>query len=340
MSALPQIGLDIGSSSIKIAELAPVGRGKWKLLTAASMPSPEGSAGVGRTVVQLAALAVIKLAKEAGTRSRRVVAALPEDQVFTHLVEMPLLSETEIQQALIWQVEQFIPIPREQAVWSWDVVKRDEAGGSMEVMLVAVPKTLAEWYRQVMEQAGLEPTALETEMIATCRAVIDPATSLSAVVDIGARGSDMGMVRSGKLVFSRTIPTAGEAFTRAVESGLGLDAAQAEKYKTTYGFSKDQMEGRLAESMRPVMVLIAQEMRKMIDFYLSKHTGEAVKTATLTGGVAAMPDVVGVLSGLLGLEVTIANPFERVILDEEQKKSLSGTEPFYATVVGLAMKET
>lgn len=339
MSALPLIGLDIGSTSLKIVELSPAGRGKWKLMSAASMPSPAGSSGAGRTLVQTMAAGIIKLVREAGVRSRRVVAALPEDQVFSHVVEMPLLKDSEIEQALTWQVEQFIPIPREQAVWSWEVVKRDESAGGMEVMLVAVPKNLAEWYRSVIEQAGLEPAALETELMATARAVVDATISLSVVVDIGAKGTDMGVVRSGKLVFSRTIPTAGEAFTRAVESTLGLDTAQAEKYKTTYGFSKDQMGGKLAEAMRPVMVLIAQEMRKMIDFYLNKHGGEPVRSATITGGVAAMPDVVGTLSGLVGLEVVVGNPFVKVMLDDAQRKALQGMEPFYSTVVGLAMKE-
>ena len=65
---------------------------------------------------------------------------------------------------------------------------------------------------------------------------------LSVVVDIGAKSTDMGIVREGQLIFAQTIPTAGDAFTRAIETGLGLDHAQAEQYKNTYGMNDKQLE--------------------------------------------------------------------------------------------------
>ncbi len=339
MSNLPKIGLDVGSAAIKVVELAPAGPGKWKLLTAASMAVADSGIVIGKTAVANAAGVISKIMREAGTRGRRVVAALAEEQVSTHVVEMPVMNEGEIEQALGWQVEQYIPLPRDQAVWSWEIVKKDEVAGVMEVMLVAVAKSLAEWYREVLEASGLEPVGLETELAATARADVAADAPLSVIVDVGARSTDMGMVRGGQLVFSRTVPTAGEAFTRAIESTLGLDPAQAEKYKNTYGFSATELGGKLVEAMKPVMGLIAAEVRKTMDFYSSKHAGEVAKIVTLSGGVAVVPDVVGVLSAALGMEVVVANPFARVELDGNQEKALAGSEPFYAVAVGLAMKE-
>ena len=59
---------------------------------------------------------------------------------------------------------------------------------------------------------------------------------------------------------------------------------------------------------------------------------------TLTGGIAALPDVVANLSGMLGMEVVVGNPFAKIDLDAAQKKSLAGSGPFYAVAVGLAMR--
>lgn len=333
-----KIGIDIGSATVKLVELAPLGKDKWKLLAGASVATPPG--GIMGNQNNLASLssAIVRALKESGARSRKAVAALPEEQVSSHVVEMPLMSDDEVQQALQWQVEQYIPIPAERAVWSHQVIKKDTNSGGMEVLLVAVSKTLVNSVTTVLEQAGLEPVALETELMATARAEIPPEFPLSMVVDIGARGSDLGVVRSGQLVFSRTIPTAGEAFTRAIESALGLDTLQAEQYRNAYGFSNDKLQGKLVEVMRPVLNVIANEIKKTGDFYSSKHSGEVIRLVTLSGGVALLPEVASILSGMVGMEVAIGNPFAKVVLDKNQAAQLSSIAAFYGVAVGLAMR--
>lgn len=339
MADLPKIGIDIGSATVKMVELVPSGKGQWKLTTAASMPSVSGGVIGNQNNLPALSAAIAKMIKESGAKSRKVVAALPEEQISSHVVDMPYMSDSEVHQALQWQVEQYIPIPADRAVWSHEVIKKDQQGGAMEILLVAAAKTLVTSYTQVLEQAGLEVAALETELMATSRAVAPPGVPLSIVVDIGARSSDIGVVRDGQLVFGRTIPTAGESFTRAIETTLGLDTAQAEQYKNTYGFAEGKLGGKLVDAMRPVLSVIATEVKKTSDFYISRHPGEAVKMVTLSGGISTLPEVVGMLSGILGVEVAIADPFSRIQLDSAQAKALSGSGPFYGVAVGLAMRE-
>jgi len=335
MSNLPLIGLDIGTASIKLVELIPTGSDKWKLLTAASTATA-GQAMSEKANLASVAQTIAKIVREAGAKSRRVVASLPDDKVSTHLLEIPLLPDSEIGQALQWQVEQYLPMPLDQAVWSYQVVKKDQMAGQMEVLLMAATKTLVEAYRQVLETAGLEPIAFETELVATARATVVASSPLTAIVDIGASTTDVGLVRGGQLLFSQTLPTAGEAFTRSIETALGLDKTQAESYKNTYGFSTNQLQGKLLAAMRPVLGVISTEIRKTIDFYTSKHPGETVKTVTLAGGVAALPDVVTALSAGLGMEVVVGNPLARITLDQAQAAAIKGYEPFYAVAMGLA----
>jgi type IV pilus assembly protein PilM len=339
MSDFVKLGVDIGTATIKIVELAPQGKNHWKLISAVSSVSPVG--GVVNNQGNLGAVSqlIVKMMKDAGMKSRRVIASIPEDQVSSHIVEMPLMSDGEIQQALQWQVEQYIPIPAEKAVWSYQVIKKDEVSGGMEVMLVAAAKSLVNSYTQILETAGLEVIALETELVAAARSLVPAEYPLSLIVDIGARSTDLGVVKNGQLVFSRMIPTAGEAFTRAIETGLGLDTRQAEEYKNTYGFLEEKLEGKLAAVMKPVLIVIAGEIKKTIDFYTSKHSGEAVKVVILSGGVATVPDMVNLISGMIGIEVVVANPFVRVALDSGQAKNLAGSGPFYGVAIGLAMRE-
>jgi len=339
MSDLPKLGIDIGNSTIKLVELVPTGKGKWRLVTAASINSVKGGISGGSANLPGISGALIKLIKESGAKSRRTIAALPEEQVSSHVVEMPIMKDEELKQALQWQVEQYIPIPAEKAVWSHQVISKNEGTGSMEVLLVAAAKNLVNSYMQVLEQAGLSVEAMETELTATARSVTSIDSPLSVVVDIGSKSSDLGIISHGQLMFARTIPTAGESFTRAIETALGLDMTQAEEYKNTYGFSANQLGGKLVEAMKPVLNVIATEVKKTVDFYLSKHAGETVKFVTLSGGIATLPDIVGILSSVLGVEVVIGNPFEKVTMSEQQNKMLAGSGSFYAVATGLSMRE-
>ena len=339
MADLPKIGIDIGSASIKLVELAPERKGMWKLVTAASMTTPpgfsveSGASGSGMSQV------ISKLVKESGARSRRVIVALPEEQASSHIIEMPIMKDEELKKALQWQVEQYIPIPSEKAVWSSQVIGKHESSGTMEVLLVAAAKNLVNGYVQIMEQAGLEVEVLETELVAEARSLASEKLPFVLIVDIGAKSSDLGVVNRGQLVFARTIPTSGASFNRAIETGLGLDALQADEYKNSYGFAANQLGGKVAAAMKPVLDVVANEIKKTVDFYVSKHPGEVVNAVILSGGVASVPEIVTMLSAILGVEVVVGNPFVNVNMNDKQRTLLAGAGPFYSVAVGLAMRE-
>jgi type IV pilus assembly protein PilM len=249
------------------------------------------------------------------------------------------MGDDEVKQALQWQVEQYIPIPADRAVWSYQIIRKDQATGGMEVLLVAAAKNLVNAYLTILEQADMEVVAMETELMATARAEIPTDLPLSLIVDIGSKSTDVGVIQKGQLVFARTIATAGDAFTRAIQTSLGLDVAQAEQYKNTYGFKADKLNGKLAEAMKPVLNVIAGEIKKTADFYTSKHSGEQISLVTLSGGVSVLPDMVSVLSGMLGMEVSVGNPFIKLVMDKNQSETLAGSGPIYGVAIGLAMRE-
>jgi len=308
MSNLPRLGIDIGSTTTKMVELVPAGKDKWKLVTAASMPSFSG--GIAGNPANLGSFsqALIKMRKEAGVRATKVIAALPEGQV-------------------------------DRAVWSHQVIRKDPTSGGMEVMLVAAAKNLVNAYVSIMEQAGLEVVALETELMAISRAMVPSSYPTSLIIDVGSKSTNVGVVEKGQLVFARTIPTAGEALTRAIQSSLGLELSLAEQYKVTYGLDSTKLGGKLVEAMKPVLNVISSEIRKTADFYTSKHSGQGITLATLTGGVAMMPEMVAMLSGAVGMEMSVGDPFIKLVLDKPQQQALATSGPLYGVAVGLGMRD-
>ena len=335
------VGLDIGSKTIKIVELSKEGntfRLRASGVVAHKSKTPEHIKEDKE--LGLLAEAVKKLHKEAKITSREVGIALPETQVYTRTIKFPQLTDAEIASAVRWEAEQYIPIPVNEAIVQHQIIERrdDTSPPSVSVLLVAAPKELVEKYARVVEMAGLSFAAVETELIALVRSLA-PEDQTVLLVDFGARSSDIAIARNGQLVFSRSIPTAGEAFTRAVSQTLGVEEAQAEEYKKAYGLSSTQLEGKIKGALDPIFRLVADEMKKATHFYQSEEKGDSPSSAILSGGSAGMPEAASTLTKLLGIEVVVGNPFSKVNVDPEAVKSLSGYAPFYSIAVGLAMRE-
>src|SRR3989344_5408410 len=142
------LGLDIGSHSIKVVELLKE-KTEIKLLSAGTSPTPPRALASG-TSADLEAVAIVikKLLKDAGATSRQAIVAPPESQVFTRVIDMPQLSPRELASAIKWEAEQYIPLPLDQVNVDFTVLRDSKKTGknTMEVLLVAAPKTLIEKY--------------------------------------------------------------------------------------------------------------------------------------------------------------------------------------------------
>ncbi|HJX59565.1 MAG TPA: type IV pilus assembly protein PilM [Patescibacteria group bacterium] len=335
------VGLDIGSKTIKVVELAKEGN-SWRLKASGVIGFQGTSPDKAKDQSELAALAQIikKLFKEANISSKEVALALPESQVFSRTVKFPPLTDQEIDSAVKWEAEQYIPIPVNEAIIEHQIIERRDTASPPEVvvLLVAAPRNLVEPYVRTVQMAGLTVVGVETELIALARS-ISPANQTVLLVDFGARSTDIAIVRNNQLSFTRTIPTAGEAFTRAVAQSLGVEVQQAEEYKRAYGLSQSQLEGKVKGALEPIFRVVVDEMKKAIHFYQSEEKGEAPKSIILSGGTAGMPEALSLLTKMMGLEVVVGNPFAKVAVDAQAAKSLAAFAPLYSIAVGLAMRE-
>jgi type IV pilus assembly protein PilM len=256
------VGIDIGSKTVKIVELEK--SGETYSLVASGVVGYSGST-VDKMVdeKEMASLAQIikKLHAEAGVSSKEVVISIPEPLVFTRTIKFPLLTDAEIASAVKWEAEQYIPIPVADAVIQHTILQRNETTTptGVIVLLVAAPRAIIEKYVKVIQLAGLTPIAVETELVALTRSLA-PIDKTVLLVDLGATSTNIAIAKKGLLSFSRSIPIAGEAFTRAITQGLGIASTQAEEYKKAYGFTQDQLEGKVKGTLDPVLRLVVDEI--------------------------------------------------------------------------------
>lgn len=333
-------GLDIGSYTLKVVHLARE-RDKFRLLSIGSVPSPDkGLLSESESDLTSLAQAIKKLHSEAKITTKSVVTALPQDQVFTRVLNFPKLSEEELASALKWEAEQYVPIPLAEVTLAHQIVGTARKGKKevMDVLLVAAPTRLIHKLTGVIETAGLRAISVETEILALARSLVGASQETSLLVDLGAKATDLAVIEEGEVVFNRSIPTAGEALTRAVSSELGLGPEQAEAYKKAYGVDPTKLEGKLSRVIEPILGVIISEMEKAIHFCQSQR-GQVIKRVLLAGGTAALPAVVGLLAKRLNIEVQIGDPFSQVAKDELVSRIPKKELPYYAVAVGLAMKE-
>lgn len=328
-------GLDIGSHSIKIVQLSPEGK-RWRLAAAGVVPTPTpGMLTESEKALVEVAESIKKLVTSARITAKEAVFSLPESKVYTRLVSFPPLTDTELASAIEWQIESYIPIPKKDAVYDHQIVSRGEK--EVEVLLVAAPKVVANKYIKVLELAGFTTLAVETELLALSRSIA-PKDRRSLVIDFGASSTDCAVVIGGQLMFSRSIPTAGEAITRAVAKGIEVAPAQAEEYKRTYGLKEKALEGKVKESINPVLSMIIDELKKVAGYWLSDHPEQAIETVVVSGGGAGLQSLTPLLTEKLGVEANVGDPFAQILKDDNTARHLAPYAPLYAIAVGLAMR--
>lgn len=335
-------GLDIGTNTIKIAQVEKETDKKFKLISAGLIPTPQpGFQSQQDSDLIPLAQAIKKLHADAKITSKDVVFSLSESQVFSRIIEMPPMSEGELIQAVPWEAEQFVPMPMSDITLDWQIVSRAEkskVGEKMKILIVAAPTALIKRYTTVLELAGLNVSAIETEMIAAVRALVSSSMPPTIVVNYGAKSCDIAMVIGGQIYFTRSVSTAGEALTRAISSSLALEPSQAEEYKKTYGLEEAQLEGKIKKTIAPVLDIVSGEIKKAILSWKEKDS-TPFSGLILCGGTAGLPQISSYLAAQLGIEVQTADPFALLKVDPNFIVKLRPNAPLFAVAIGLAEKE-
>lgn len=340
-------GLDIGSSTIKLVELSTNGK-TYSLVSYGMVPTPPSGIYSESEIDQKALSQVIaNLAKDSKVNTNMVVTSLPEAQVSTKVVTMPVMSDNEVASAIKWEAEQYVPWPIADVSLDWQILSRPEktekgTEGKMEVLLVAAPTALVNKYVKILKMANLEIIGVETELVAMARSLIfsDQSAPPSLIVSIGAMSTSLCIVSGGLLVFTRSIATGGIALARAVATELGIDPTQAEEYKKSYGLDKSQLSGKVMMAIKPIFDVIVNEIKRAFSFYQDLKPKESIKRLVVCGGSAKLPGLVVYLASEAGgVEVAIADPWKNIAVSEKLSNQVREDAPLFATVVGLAMKE-
>ncbi|MBI4078680.1 MAG: type IV pilus assembly protein PilM [Candidatus Levybacteria bacterium] len=343
MKSLP-FGLDIGASSVKVVWLSQ-DQGMFFLNAASSMPLfAKGMQSDSPFDQEQMAKALQGAVKNAKITTPFVNVALPENQVYTRILEMPVLSDKELSSAIYWEAEQYIPVPLNTVTFDWKVLakpKSTEAGATMKVLLVGAPTTIIDRYQKIIGLSGLTINAVETEILSVARSVItDNNFPNTLLIHIGAISTLIAIIKDATIIFTYFVPVGGTAISRAIAADFSFTIAQAEEYKRLYGYSSKTFGGKIGKSSEPILMSILTEVKKAIALYTDKFKGETpIQQILLSGGTAKLAGIDLFFTEHSGIQTAIVNPW-KILKDAGQlPKEITGSGPDYVVAIGLAMRD-
>ena len=272
--------------------------------------------------------------------TKRVGMIIPESKSFVRVIQIPHMSESEIENAVLFEAESYVPMPMDQVYFDWKVL--EDTPTSMSILLVAAPKDTVDSYIAVAEAAGLQPVLIEVESQSLCRVLIpDGSKETVLIVDIDSSKTNLIMVELGNLQFSSSIPIAGNTFTDTIAQALGVTKSQAEEIKKKTGISDTPEYPNIRAALLPDLKNLSEEIRNVIRFHYD-HSQEVITKLILSGGNAKDKNLseflVEELKDMNGIKIELADPWQN-ITNLQKEVPLDEVESLrYAAMIGLAMR--
>ncbi len=334
-------GLDIGTTSIKAFSIKKSGP-SYAIESLGIGPAPQkGIMSEATEDIKIFAESIKNVISSANIKQKEVNIALPESQVYTKIIEMPLLSEKELAAALKYEMEQYIPLPLDQVKTDWQILgSKGAQSKTTRVLIVAASQSLIRKYESIMDTLGLTPATIETEMLSVHRSLYPLVNTQSSnmLIHMGASTTNIAVIENGEIIMVFTVDKGGIAITRAISLDLGIEPGQADAYKKAYGLSKDAFEGKIGKSLFPILESILGDIKKTLLLYKDKNPNQSVTQIILSGGTAQLPGIDIYFTNQLNIQVVLGNALQvyevKNVPPQVESDSLS-----FNVVTGLALKD-
>jgi type IV pilus assembly protein PilM len=345
----PSIGLDIGSSQIKLMELDHDARsGRYRLVNfgMARLP-PEAIVDGAVMNTNVIVDAIRELVQQHRVKTKHVVASVSGNAVIIKRVSLPHMTIEELEESIQWEAEQYIPFDINDVNIDVQILEgTSDDPGQMDVLLVAARKELVNEYQSIISQAGLRPAVVDVDAFAVANMFelcYEPPADTVALVNIGASTVNIHLLRGGVSAFTRDIGMGGRQFTEEIQRTLNISYEEAEAMKI--GGNDDDETAVVPEEIERVLSSVgenlATEIQRSLDFYLSTSADSGIGSVFLSGGAARTPGLSRAIERQTGLPVEVIDPFRQIQIDERSFNPayLNDVAPQAAVVVGLAMRK-
>lgn len=329
---ISSLGIDIGTSAVKIVELQQGSGGKIELINYGEgivRPDVVLQSSSSKLSVSQAASITKEVIRSANIKETKAIMSLPVFSGFSTVISLPQMPEAEIDQAVLYEAKKYIPLPLSEVQFEWVKIPGDK---SINILIVAVTNELITKYHEIAKLSGLTLGYLELDTFSLARSLLGGYEGSTLIINIGSKNTTLSIVENEWPIFTRSLEISGFEFSKLIASSAGVDFARAEKIKKEKGVNAG--EGALF----PLLDSIFMEGRRIIGDNSSRSNSKVSKVI-ISGGSSRMLGLSEYAAKAIGQKVFIGSPFNGIIYPEVLKQTLQELSPSLDVAVGLALRE-
>jgi len=346
------LGLDIGSTSIKmilLKEQRKRGEVGFALQSFGMKPLPpeaivDGALMNSTAIVQ----AVQELMSELKVKGKDVAIGVSGHSVIIKKIQMPRMSQDELEESIQWEAEQYIPFDVKDVNIDTQILDGggNDATGQMDVLLVAAKKDMINDYTTVVSEAGLAPVVVDVDAFAVQNMFSVnydlPERETVVLINAGASVVNINIIANGVTVFTRDVTIGGNQFTEEIQKQLNVSYEEAEALKI--GGNRADADAVVPQEVERVLSSVAEqvagEIQRSLDFYAGTAADSNFSKVYLSGGTAKIPALFKTIEARTGVPVEILNPFRKIEVDNRKfdPAFIMDVAPMAAVAVGLALR--
>ena len=338
------IGLDIGSGSIKAAEIVETKHGgtlkNFGIIDIAHGAIEEGTINNPETVAE----SLQQLFKSSGFNENNVAVSIGGYSVIVKKIVVQTMAEEQLQETIHFEAEQYIPFDISDVNLDFQILGESESNpNQMNVFLVAAKKEMLDDYINLMNLAGLNPCIIDVESFAlqnSFEASYDAQNQDVALIDIGASKTSLNILKNAASVFMRDVSLGCGQINQKIMSLIECSFEEAEQLK--YGNTPDKLSpDDLKGIVSSVVADWCTEIRRALDFFYSTYPDDQIKRIVLSGGGANIAEFRKLLATEASTEVEIINPFQNFHIENKKLDDafIKQVAPQAAICMGLAMRK-
>ncbi len=339
------VGLDIGSRSIKAAEITENKKG-YSLSKFGMTDIPPGLIE-DRAIKdpEKVAETIRHLFKSYGIKNHSVAMSIGGYSVIVKKISVQNTSEEQLQETIHFEAEQYIPFDINDVNLDFQILGENENNpNQMNVLLVAAKKEMVNDYISLAEMAGLDPRIIDVDAFALQNAFetnyeTEPSENI-ALIDIGASKTSLNILKGGTSVFMRDVSLGCSQINQKIMASIDCSGDEAEAIK--FGEINDKMPPEdLSDIISTVVADWCTEIRRALDFFYSTYPDDQVRKIVLSGGGGNIQEFRQLLAVETSAEVTTINPFQHFFVDSGKfdTEYLEKIAPQASICMGLATRK-
>lgn len=338
------VGLDIGSVTIKVAEVVDAKKGPvLKRFGTLDLKPGAIEEGMIRDPAYVAEM-IRELFSLYHVREEHVAVSIGGYSAIVKKISMPKMEEAELQKTIFVEAEQYIPFDISEVYLDFQVMgPNPQNPNQMSVLLVAAKKEMVAQYAELVELAGLTPCIMDIDAFAVqniYEATHPEDPEEVVLINVGASKISLNIIKGGDSIFMRDVSMGCRQIQERIQSIAGCSVEEAEDIHLAGGSTKlSSVEYRNIVSQS--VSEWCTEIGRALDFFYSTYPGDRIERIVLSGGGANIDLFIDALTAQTRAVVSKIDPFAGVKVDSDSfdLEFIRKVAPQAAICMGLALRK-